>query len=231
MLLSLSLSAAAAAKSLSFTDRLILWLHIAFVIFTIGPVTVAIMSTPRYIRARNLNVVRYLYRTTRIFVLISLGVLVFGIVLAQQLNDFAKPWLTISMTLFVVAIVLLAIVLRDQRKAIGALETAEAADALPPGATLAPVTGAAAAPVTGAAAAPVTGAAAVPAPGAAGAPVPDASPEAADDAHAAGQPEPTPAAAVAQARHVATVERGRITTLGAVVAVDWLVILVLMVWH
>jgi cbb3-type cytochrome oxidase subunit 3 len=207
MLLSLSLSAAAAAKSLSFTDRLILWLHIAFAIFTIGPVTVAIMSTPRYIRARNLTVVRYLYRTTRIFVLISLGVLVFGIILAQQLNDFAKPWLTISMTLFVVAIVLLVIVLRDQRKSIGALETAEAADALPPGATLAPVTGAAAVPAL------------------------DASPEAADDAHAAGQPEPTPAAAVAQARHVATVERGRIATLGAVVAVDWLVILVLMVWH
>jgi Ca2+/Na+ antiporter len=205
MLLSLSLSAAAAAKSLSFTDRLILWLHIAFVIFTIGPVTVAIMSTPRYIRTRNLVVVRYLYRTTRIFVLISLGVLVFGIVLAQQLNDFAKPWLTISMTLFVVAIVLLVIVLRDQRKSISALETAEAAEALPPGATLAPVTQAA------------------------GAPALDTSPEAADDAHAAGQPAPAPAAA--QARHVATVERGRITTLGAVVAVDWLVILVLMIWH
>jgi Ca2+/Na+ antiporter len=208
MLLSLSLAAAAAAKSLSFTDRLILWLHIAFAIFTIGPVTVAIMSTPRYIRARNLTVVRYLYRTTRIFVLISLGVLVFGIVLAQQLNDFAKPWLNIAMTLFVVAIVLLVIVLRDQRKSISALETAEAADALPPGATLTPVPAAAGGP-----------------------PALDASPEAMDDAHAAGQPEPTPIAAAAQARHVATVERGRITTLGGVVAVDWLVILVLMVWH
>jgi hypothetical protein len=207
MLLSLSLAAAAAAKSLSFTDKLILWLHIAFAIFTIGPVTVAIMSTPRYIRARNLIVVRYLYRTTRIFVLIALGVLVFGIVLAQQLNDFAKPWLTISMTLFVVALVLLVIVLRDQRKSIGALETAEAADALPPGATLAPVAGAAPAPAL------------------------DASPEALDDAHAAGQPAPAATAAVTQARHVATVERGRITTIGAVVAVDWLVILVLMVWH
>jgi cbb3-type cytochrome oxidase subunit 3 len=211
MLLSLSLSAAAAAKSLSFTDRLILWLHIAFVIFTIGPVTVAIMSTPRYIRARNLTVVRYLYRTTRIFVLISLGVLVFGIVLAQQLNDFAKPWLTISMTLFVVAIVLLVIVLRDQRKSITALETAEAADALPPGATMA--------------------AAAAASPAAAGVPAADASPEAVDDATAAGQPEPTQPVAVAQARQVATVERGRITTLGAVVTVDWLIILILMVWR
>jgi hypothetical protein len=226
MLLSLSLSATAAARSLSFTDKLVIWLHIAFVIFTIGPVTVAIMSTPRYIRARNLTVVRYLYRTTRIFVLISLGVLVFGIVAAQQLDDFAKPWLTISMTLFVVAIVLLVIVLRDQRKSIGALETAEAADALPPGATLAPVTQA---PVTPA---PVTPAPVTPAPGgAAGVPVADSSPEALDDATAAGQPVAAVAAAGGQVRQVATVERGRITTLGAVVAVDWLVILILMVWR
>jgi hypothetical protein len=216
MLLSLSLSAAAAARSLSFTDKLVIWLHIAFVIFTIGPVTVAIMSTPRYIRARNLTVVRYLYRTTRIFVLISLGVLVFGIVAAQQLDDFAKPWLTISLTLFVVAIVLLVLVLRDQRKSIGALETAEAADALPPGATLAPVTQA---PVTQAPG------------GAAGVPVADSSPEALDDATAAGQPVAAVAAAGGQVRQVATVERGRITTLGAIVAVDWLVILILMVWR
>jgi hypothetical protein len=213
MLLSLSLSAAAAVKSLSFTERLVLWLHIAFVIFTVGPVTAAIMSTPRYIRARNLVVVRYLYRTTRIFVLISLGVLVFGIVLAQQLKDFAKPWLVISMTLFVVAIVLLVIVLRDQRKSITALETAEAADALPPGATMAPAAAASTPP------------AGVPAPPA------DASPEAVDDATAAGQPEPTLPVAAAQARQVATVERGRITTLGAVVTIDWLVILILMVWR
>jgi cbb3-type cytochrome oxidase subunit 3 len=206
MLLSLSLSAAAAVKSLSFTERLVLWLHIAFVIFTVGPVTAAIMSTPRYIRARNLVVVRYLYRTTRIFVLISLGVLVFGIVLAQQLKDFAKPWLVISMTLFVVAIVLLVIVLRDQRKSITALETAEAADALPPGATMAPAAAASTPPA-------------------------DASPEAVDDATAAGQPEPTLPVAAAQARQVATVERGRITTLGAVVTIDWLVILILMVWR
>ncbi len=72
---------------MSFTDRLVLWLHIAFAVFALGPVTAAIMSTPRYIRARNLIVLRYLYRTTRIFALISLGVLIFGIVLGQQLTN------------------------------------------------------------------------------------------------------------------------------------------------
>src|SRR6266705_3148063 len=37
---------------MSFTDRLVLWLHIGFAIFALGPVTVAILSTPRYIRAQ-----------------------------------------------------------------------------------------------------------------------------------------------------------------------------------
>jgi hypothetical protein len=189
---------------MSFTDRLVLWLHIGFVVFTIGPVTVAIMSTPRYIRARNLVIVRYLYRTTRIFALISLGVLVFGVVLGQQLHELGKPWLSVALTLFVVAIVLLLIVIRDQRKAISALEVAEAAD----GSAVA----AAAGPATFAA-------------------VPDSSPEAQDDAVAAGQPEPVQPGGATTARQVATVERGRITTLGAVVTVIWLVILVLMVWR
>jgi uncharacterized membrane protein len=194
---------------MSFTDRLVLWLHIGFVIFTIGPVTAAIMSTPRYIRARNLVIVRYLYRTTRIFALISLGVLVFGIILGQQLHQLAKPWLSVSLTLFVVAIVLLLIIIRDQRKAISALEVAEAADGSAVAAAAGPV---------------------------ASATVPDSSPEARDDALAAGQPDPVQpggpgTGGPGNARQVATVERGRITTLGAVVTVIWLVILVLMVWR
>ncbi|HEX4658056.1 MAG TPA: DUF2269 family protein [Streptosporangiaceae bacterium] len=110
---------------MSFTDRLVLWLHVAFAIFTIGPVTVAIMSTPRHIRKRNLVIVRYLYLTTRIFAVISLGVLIAGGVLASQLNDFSKPWLTASLTLFVVAIALLVLIMRDQHRAIAALEEAE----------------------------------------------------------------------------------------------------------
>lgn len=179
---------------MSFTERLVLWLHIGFAIFTIGPVSAAIMSTPRYIRARNLIVVRYLYRTTRIFALITLAVLIFGIVLGQQLSLLAKPWLTASMTLFVVAIALLVIIIRDQRKAISALEVAEAAEAK--------------AAVAAA----------------------DATAEAVDAAHAAGQPGPVEPGSAEAARHVATVERGRITTMGAVVTVIWLVILVLMVW-
>ena len=106
---------------MSFTDRLILWLHIAFAIFTIGPVTLAISSTPRYIRRRGVPVLRYLSRITVMFAIASLLVLVFGIVLADLDHDFSHPWLTVSMTLFVVAIVLLVVIVRDQRQAIRAV--------------------------------------------------------------------------------------------------------------
>jgi hypothetical protein len=183
---------------MSFTDRLLLWLHIGFVIFTIGPVTVAIMSTPRHIRKRNLVVVRYLFRTTRLFAIISLGVLIAGLVLAKQLNDFSKPWLTVSLTLFVVSLVLLVLILRDQHRAIADLDEAEqdAADAaalVPEGVAHGDQQGPAAEPGAG-------------------------------SAHLLGDP------AVSGA-HVGHVERGRIATMGGVVALIWLVILVLMVWN
>src|SRR5690348_2226510 len=107
---------------MSFTDRLVLWLHIGFAIFALGPVTIAVLSTPRYIRGGNPVIVGYLLRTTRIYTLVSLGVLIFGLVSAQQRHAFSKPWLTISMTLFVVALVLLVIIMRDQRRAVHALQ-------------------------------------------------------------------------------------------------------------
>lgn len=204
---------------MSFTDRLVLWLHIAFAIFTIGPISVAIMSTPRYIRARNIAIVRYLRRMTQIFGLISLGVLIFGIILGQQLDLLAKPWLTASLTLFVVSIALLVIIVRDQRRAINALEKAAAEEA--PG--IGQPTAAAAAAV---------GPQGAPA-GAAGAAAAGEQPtagQAAGPAGAAAGGAATPEGAAQAARHIASVERGRITTMGAVVTVIWLVILVLMVW-
>jgi hypothetical protein len=110
---------------MSFTDRLIVWFHIGFVIFAIGPVTIATMSTPRYIRTRNLVVLRYLSRMTRIFGAASLGVLLFGIIGGQSLHEMTKSWVTASMTLFVVALVMLLLIMRDQHRAIVALEGVE----------------------------------------------------------------------------------------------------------
>jgi len=102
---------------MAFTDKLLLWLHIAFAIFTIGPVTVTTSVTPRYIRAGDIPVLRFLNRTTRIFGLLTIGVFLFGAVLGR--DRMAEMWLTASMTLFIVAFVLLfALVERDQRKAV-----------------------------------------------------------------------------------------------------------------
>jgi uncharacterized membrane protein len=198
---------------MSFTDRLVLWLHIGFAIFTIGPLALAISSTPRYIRQREVPILRYLCRITLIFTAASLLVLAVGIGLAQIYHDFAKPWLTVSMTLFVVAIVLLLLIIRDQRRAIRAVETAQLAPA------------GAAGPDDGAATA--AGATGGESPVGHGA----ADTGAAGGGSAGGADGPSGGSAAAVPAHVASVERGRIAALGGVVNLIWLVILVLMVWR
>jgi Predicted integral membrane protein (DUF2269) len=197
---------------MSFTDRLVLWLHIGFAIFTIGPLALAISSTPRYIRRREVPVLRYLSRMTVIFTAASLLVLVFGIVLGQLHHEFARPWLTVSMTLFVVAIVLLVLVIRDQRRAIKAVLTAQ-----PPAAPGADDSTA------------IASDSAVGGP-AAGAEVAGGADAAGETAGGAGG-QPTGGAAVLAAAHIASVERGRIAALGGIVNLIWLVTLVLMVWR
>jgi hypothetical protein len=197
---------------MSFTDRLVLWLHIGFAIFTIGPVALAISSTPRYIRLRDVAILRYLSRITVTFTLGSLLVLVAGIVLAELKHDFSHPWLTVAMTLFVVAIVLLVLVIRDQRRAVKALTSAE-------NPAHAPVQGSGdsdSASDGGAppGAAPTAGAPAGPDP---------AGPDPAGASPLGGE--------AALAAHLASVERGRIAAMGGVVNLIWLVILVLMVWQ
>jgi hypothetical protein len=206
---------------MSFTDRLMVWFHIGFVIFTIGPVTLATLSTPRYIRARNVGVLRYLSLMTRIFGAGSLGVLLFGIIAAQSLHKISQAWITASLTLFVVAAVLLLLIMRDQRRAIGAVEASLAAARSGP---------ASAVDSSGPAGTAAGG------PGAA----PGREPAGADPTAADVEPAPqgqgqataqATATRAGQAAHVATVERGRIASLAGVVSLIWLVILVLMVWN
>ena len=112
---------------MSFGDHVILWLHVTAAVFTIGPGTAAIMSTPRYIRKRNPVVVGYLFRTTRIYSLAALLTLIFGLILTGMTHKFSQWWISASLTLFVVAFVLLVFILRDQRKALTALDAAEGA--------------------------------------------------------------------------------------------------------
>lgn len=190
---------------MSFGDRAILWLHVTAAIFTIGPGTVAIMSTPRFIRARNPVVVGYLLRTTRIYSIGALLVLVFGLILTGMTHKFSQWWISVSLTLFVVAAVLLVIILRDQRKALRALTAAEGTV----GAGPVEVTIRSSEDDKPAAETEPAGAAQQPS--------------------AAPRVEPAPSAL--SDIKVAAVERGRIAAMGGVTALIWLVILVLMVWH
>jgi hypothetical protein len=207
---------------MSFSERAILWLHIGVAIFTIGPVTAAIMSTPRYIRKRNAVVTGYLYRMTRLYTIASLLLLVFGIILAEELHELSKPWLSVSMTLYVVALVLLVLILRDQRRAVAAL-----GEAMAPGpAPLAQGTAAAPGAAPGAVTVPVPETAGVPA-GAPDGPDGDGALPAATAAPEAD----TDADTDADAEKIAAVERGRIASLAGVTGLIWLVILVLMIWR
>jgi Ca2+/Na+ antiporter len=120
---------------MSFSEKAILWLHIAAAIFTIGPGTAAIMATPRYIRDKNTVLVGYLLRTTRIYSFATLLVLIFGVILTAMQHKFNQWWIVVSLTLFVVAFVLLVLIMRDQRRAVSALvqseEIAAATGAIP----------------------------------------------------------------------------------------------------
>jgi Ca2+/Na+ antiporter len=223
---------------MSFSGQAILALHIAAAIFALGPGTAAIMSTPRYIRKGNAAVVGYLYRTTRIYAIGSVLVLVFGLILAQIQHEFSKWWISVSITLYVVAAVLLALILRDQRKALAALQSAAASPAAAaPGAAVVPAAPPAQEP--GSAQAPADRS------GEEGTKVADdgekaatpesstAEPSAAEPSTAEPAPAPASAPATAPARGlapVAAVERARISSLSGVVSLIWLVTLVLMVW-
>src|SRR5580704_705267 len=110
---------------MSFADHAVLWLHLVAAVFTIGPGTAAVMSTPRYIRRQNTVLVGYLYRTTRIYSIAALLTLIFGAVLAGMTHKFSQWWISVSLTLFVVAFVLLMLIIRDQRTALTALTTAD----------------------------------------------------------------------------------------------------------
>jgi hypothetical protein len=192
---------------MSFADHAVLWLHLVAAIFTIGPGTAAIMSTPRYIRRQNTVLVGYLYRTTRIYSIAALLTLIFGAVLAGMTHKFSQWWISVSLTLFVVAFVLLMLIIRDQRTALTALTTADDTVAAAGGDTVRSSQAAQEAQQTEAA----------------GGDQPASA--------VASDAQPTITTDRKTGLRLAAVERGRIASMGGITAVIWLVILVLMVWH
>ena len=202
---------------MSFADHAILWLHVTAAVFTIGPGTAAIMSTPRFILKRNPVIVGYLLRTTRIYSLGTLLTLAFGVILTVMTHKFSQWWISVSLTLFVVAFILLLLIMRDQRRALGALDRAAGA-AVADGVEESPRSADSGAATAEAGAADGTQQAVTE-----------------GDRPAIGGAQPASGAAQLAAaeanRMTAAVERGRITSLGGVTALIWLVILVLMAWH
>jgi hypothetical protein len=192
---------------MSFADHAVLWLHLVAAIFTIGPGTAAIMSTPRYIRRQNTVLVGYLYRTTRIYSIAALLTLIFGAVLAGLTHLFSQWWISVSLTLFVVAFVLLMLIIRDQRTALTALTTADDTVAAQGSDTVRSSQAAPEAQETAAAAGDQPASA------------------------VASDAQPTITTDRKTGLRLAAVERGRIASMGGITAVIWLVILVLMVWH
>ena len=159
------------------------------------------------------------YRTTRIYSIAALLTLIFGAVLAGMTHKFSQWWISVSLTLFVVAFVLLMLIIRDQRTALTALTTADD--------TVAAGRGEAARSAEWPASAEAAQA-------------PEAAPEGQQTEAAGGEQPATAVASDAQPAmttdprtglRLAAVERGRIASMGGITAVIWLVILVLMVWH
>lgn len=98
-------------------SSMLLWLHIGFAIFALGPLTAVTMAAPRTIRNKNVQVLQHLSRMTRIYSLGSLGVAIFGLWYGGIKGVLSQWYMTASMTLFIVAVVLLFIVDRDLRTA------------------------------------------------------------------------------------------------------------------
>jgi len=111
---------------MSLFDQVLLWLHIAFAMFALGPVAAFTGATPRYIRQKNVEVVRYLHRGTRIFGVLSIGVFLFGALLGR--GFLGAPYMSVSMTLFIVSLVLLVVIDRDQATAVRVLSNESSED-------------------------------------------------------------------------------------------------------
>lgn len=101
--------------------RLLLTLHVLLAIFLVGPLTMIPMTALRSIRRRDAPALHAAARQTMLFGFASLLVFLlgFGVVSAKS-KEFSvgDPWIVISMTLYIVALVLALLVLvPDLRRA------------------------------------------------------------------------------------------------------------------
>lgn len=110
----------------------VLWLHVLTAIIAIGPLVAVTSAAPRAIDAGSVEVLRWMTRTTRVYTIASIVVFLLGLALVP-LGDhgygFGQFWISSSMTLYIVAVALLAaLVQRDLGKAVAHLAAGEPAD-------------------------------------------------------------------------------------------------------
>ncbi|GAA0267110.1 DUF2269 family protein [Cryptosporangium japonicum] len=89
--------------------KFVLTLHVLAAVFLIGPMAIAPMIGMRAIRRHDARGVHEAARTTTLYTLLSLVVAALGFVLIGVSNgrwSFGDAWITISMTLYVIALLL-----------------------------------------------------------------------------------------------------------------------------
>jgi uncharacterized membrane protein len=101
-------------------------LHVIAAVFLIGPLVLVPMGGLRAIRLGDLGAVRNAARQTTVYGLLSLLVFGFGVAVVPtepKRYDFATPWVTISMTLYIVTLgLVLGVVAPALNKAASLLE-------------------------------------------------------------------------------------------------------------
>jgi hypothetical protein len=106
----------------------LVFLHIAVAVFTIGPLTATAVAGPRAIRSgrEGLSLLRWLAGSTRIYAAVSVVAAVLGAAAVSSTDHkWTEFWLPASVTLYVVAIALVLILLvPDLAEAVTELETA-----------------------------------------------------------------------------------------------------------
>ncbi|HEY5222624.1 MAG TPA: DUF2269 family protein [Microbacteriaceae bacterium] len=125
-------------------DTVLSILHVAAAVFIVGPMAILPMTAMRSVRAGDGAQVARLAKSTNLFTLLSLLVVVFGfgvmgMASAQYHVTIASTWIWLSVVMYIIAFVLsLVVVVPTMRKAAAALQassesatTGSAADAAP----------------------------------------------------------------------------------------------------
>lgn len=107
----------------------VLVLHLLTALFVVGPLAVAAVTSPRLARAGQLDALRTAQRTTRLYALTSLVVVLLGTAMiglgdTGEAWELSQLWVSASYALWIIAVALtLGLVVPAQQQAVKALES------------------------------------------------------------------------------------------------------------